>query len=149
MTITDKPVQLFLSYTRKDEAAVAQFYERLASLGLKPWMDQEDILRGELWQESILRAIRDSHFFLACISPNSVDKRGFLQRELREALDAWQDKLPGDIYLIPVRLEECTVPEQLSQFQWVDISHTRGWSRLLRAIQAGVERLGMQVPKLS
>ena len=112
-------------------------------------MDQEDILPGELWQESILRAIRDSHFFLACISPNSVDKRGFLQRELREALDAWQDKLPGDIYLIPVRLEECTVPEQLSQFQWVDISHTRGWSRLLRAIQAGVERLGMQVPKLS
>jgi hypothetical protein len=27
----DKPVQLFLSYTRKDEAAVAQLYERLAA----------------------------------------------------------------------------------------------------------------------
>ena len=56
----DKPVQLFLSYTRKDEAAVAQLYERLAAVGLKPWMDQEDILPGEIWQESILHAIRDS-----------------------------------------------------------------------------------------
>ena len=88
MTTAEKPVQLFLSYTRKDETAVAQLYERLASLGLKPWMDQEDILPGELWQESIRRAIRDSHFFLACISPNSVEKRGVLQRKLREALDA-------------------------------------------------------------
>ena len=142
----DKPVQLFLSYTRKDEAAVAQLYERLAAVGLKPWMDQEDILPGEIWQESILHAIRDSHFFLACISLNSVDKRGFLQRELREALDAWKDKLPGDIYLIPVRLEECTVPEQLSPFQWVDIFHSRGWTRLLRAIQRGTERLDLPVP---
>jgi hypothetical protein len=117
MTTADKPVQLFLSYTRKDEAAVARLYERLAAVGLKPWMDHEDILPGELWQERILHAIRDSHFFFACISPNSVEKRGVLQRELREALDAWKGKLPGDIHLIPVRLEECTVPEQLGQFQ--------------------------------
>ena len=142
----DKPVQLFLSYTREDEAAVAQLYERLATVGLKPWMDQEDILPGEIWQESILHAIRDSHFFLACVSPNSVEKRGVLQRELREALDAWKDKLPGDIYLIPVRLEDCAVPEQLIQFQWVDIFHSRGWTRLLRAIQRGTERLDLPVP---
>ena len=146
MTTPDKPVQLFLSYTRKDEAAVAQLYERLAAVGLKPWMDQEDILPGEIWQESILHAIRELAFLPGL-------RLAQLRRETRcspagtaRGPGCLAGKLPGDIYLIPVRLEECTVPEQLSQFQWVDIFHSRGWTRLLRAIQRGTERLDLPVP---
>jgi hypothetical protein len=69
-----------------------------------------------------------------------VNKRGFLQREIRQALDLWQEKLDDDIYVIPARLEECQVPESLSKFQWVDLFEERGLSSLLEAIWVGVKR---------
>jgi hypothetical protein len=133
-------VQIFLSYAREDEEKVEQLYQRLADAGFKPWMDTKDILPGERWESCIQNAIRNSDFFLACLSANSVTKRGFIQKENREALNIWKEKLDSDIYLIPVRLEDCEVPESLGGFQWVNPFEEDGWTRLVRAIQAGIER---------
>jgi hypothetical protein len=135
-----KAVQVFLSYAREDEEKVGILYQKLSQKGFKPWMDQEDILPGEKWKIRIQRAIRDSDFFLACLSANSINKRGFLQREIKDALDIWQEKLDSDIYLIPVRLERCDVPENLHDFQWVNIFEKDGWERLLEALEVGLKR---------
>jgi len=134
--------QIFLSYASEDEEKVDQLYQQLSAAGFKPWMDKKDILPGERWKSSIPRAIRQSDFFLACLSKQSVSKRGFLQREIKDALDLWQEKLEDDIYLIPVRLEDCPVPESLCDFQWVDLFEQHGWTRLVEAIQVGMERRG-------
>jgi hypothetical protein len=63
-----------------------------------------------------------------------------LQREIRQALDIWQEKLEDDIYVIPARLEECNVHGDLENFQWVDLYEDDGWGRLLQAIQKGVDQ---------
>jgi hypothetical protein len=131
---------VFLSYAREDEEKVEYLYQKLSDAGFKPWMDTKDILPGENWKSSIQRAVRRSDFFLACLSANSVNKRGFLQRENRDALDIWQEKLDSDIYLIPVRLEDCDVPEKLRDFQWVNLFEEDGWTRLVKAMQVGMER---------
>jgi hypothetical protein len=137
---TKAAVQIFLCYARQDEDTVKELYQRLSAAGFKPWMDQEDIYAGEQWQASIERAIQRSDFFLACLSTHAVSRRGFLQRELKWALDIWQEKLYSDIYLIPARLEPCEVPEVLQDFQWVNLYEERGWTRLLRSLQVGLER---------
>jgi len=134
------PAQIFLSYARPDEEKVKNLYRKLSDAGFKPWMDTKDILPGEIWQSCIQKAIRCSDFFLACLSSDSVSKRGFLQKEIKGALDIWQEKLDSDIYLIPVRLEDCEVPESLRKFQWVNLFEEDGWTRLVRAIQEGLER---------
>jgi formylglycine-generating enzyme required for sulfatase activity len=103
-------------------------------------MNQEDIYPGEQWQGSIARAIQQSDFFVACLSTHAVSRRGFLQREIKGALERWQEKLQSDIYLIPARLEPCEVPEELRDFQWVDLYQDRGWTRLFRGLQVGLER---------
>jgi hypothetical protein len=133
-------VQIFLSYAREDEEEVESLYQKLSNAGFKPWMDKKDILPGERWESSIRKAIRRSDFFLTCLSANSVNKRGWIQREIKNALDIWQDKLDSDIYLIPVRLEDCKVPESLGDFQWVDLFEEDGWTRLVKAIRVGMER---------
>jgi hypothetical protein len=138
-------VQIFLSYAREDEEKVESLYQKLSDAGFKPWMDKKDILPGERWEFSIRKAIRRSDFFLACLSANSVNRRGWIQKEIKGALDMWQEKLDSDIYLIPVRLADCRVPESLSDFQWVDLFEEGGWTRLMRAIQVGLERW-MEVP---
>lgn len=132
--------QIFLCYARQDEKKVENLYQKLSDVGFKPWMDKKDILPGERWQSSIEKAIRSSDFFLACLSANSVNKRGFLQKEIKDALDIWREKLVSDIYLIPARLEDCEVPESLRGFQWVNLFEEDGWTRSMKAIQVGMER---------
>ncbi len=132
--------QLFLSYAREDAARVEKLYQDLSDAGFKPWVDKKDIHPGEDWQSCIRQAIQSSDFFLACLSPNSVDKRGFLQTEIKEALDIWQQHLTSDIYIIPVRLEQCPMPENLRDFQAADLFEKNGLPRLVEAIREGMKR---------
>lgn len=119
--------RIFLSYAREDLKKVESLYNNLRQAGFAPWMDTQDILPGENWEETINNAIRDSEFFIACLSRSSLNKRGMLQKELKLALDIWKQMLDKDIYLLPVRLETCDVHESLCQFQWVNLYEDDGW----------------------
>lgn len=131
---------IFLSYAREDFEGVLELYNKLQAAGFKPWMDKKNILPGEKWEQSIWKAVRRSDFFLIFLSANSVNKRGFLQKEIREALNIWKEKLEDDIYLIPVRLDDSEIPTSLSEFEWVNMYEESGWESLLRSISAGMER---------
>ena len=135
-------VRIFISYAREDKQKAEDLYQRLAEEGFEPWIDTKNILGGERWESSIERAIKTSDFFIGCLSTNSVSKRGFLQKEIKTALDVWKQKLDSDIFLIPVRLEECDVPESLRTLHWLDLFASDGWDKLRRAIQIGIQRRG-------
>jgi hypothetical protein len=136
-----EPTKVFLSYAREDEVEVERLYERLLEDGLKPWMSKRDILPGEDWERSITKAVRGADFFLVCLTSRSLAKRGFLQKEIKQALEIWREKLEDDIYLIPVRLELCQVPDALLKFQWVDMFAEDGYRKLRGALWVGSERL--------
>lgn len=136
---------IFINYARLDERKVFQIYDKLKDSDFAPWMDQRDILPGQNWDLEIARAIETSNFFLACISKNSADRRGYVQRELKDALDKWKGMLVDDIYLIPARLDDGDVPATLSkQFQSVDLFKNgdldpEGWERLLASLNLGLK----------
>jgi hypothetical protein len=136
-----KSARIFLSYARKDKAAVERIYNRLKTEGHKPWLDSSDILPGEDFRRAIEKGISESDLILPCLSANSVDRRGFIQRELKQALDLWKERLESDIYIIPVRLEACAAPDSLAKFQWVDLFTPDGWPKLLKAIEVALDRL--------
>ena len=144
---TQSTIRIFLSYTRADQAQVQQLYQRLQAEGFAPWMDTEDLVGGQKFEYHIPKAIRASDFFLACLSCNSVNRRGFIQKEIKEALDVLQEKLDEDIYLIPVRLEDCEVPERLQPFQWINLYDPKGFDKLLRAIRVGIETQQRESPQ--
>lgn len=126
--------QVFISYAREDQAEAEKIYQYLSDSDFSPWMDVHDIVSGADWLESISQAIRESDFFLACLSNNSVGKPGVLQEELSIALDVCQGLSNPENFLIPVRLEDCPTPDEISQYQWVDLYAEDGWVRLLRAL---------------
>jgi len=64
---------------------------------------------------------------------NSVNKEGYIQKEIKFALDKALEMPEGRIYLIPVRLEECEVPYSLSPYQWVDLFEQNGFLRLMKS----------------
>lgn len=138
-----KPL-IFISYAREDAERVTQIYEKLVDMGFGAWLDRIDILPREIWPQKIKKALRESSFFLACLSRRSVGKRGFIQREIKAALDIWQEKLISDIYLIPLRLDDCVVPNELVDFQRVDLFSPDGFAQLSNALQIGLTRLGWE-----
>lgn len=132
--------QIFLSYGREDLARVRDLDTQLSAAGYKCWLDKRDILGGEGWEAAIEKAIHDSAFFLACLSTRTIGKRGVLQREIKLGLRICETMLESDIYLIPIRFDECAVPGELDRFQWVDYFEPDGWASLTKAIRAGLQR---------
>jgi len=138
-------VKVFLSYAREDENRVGNLYDMLDKEGLNPWMDKRDILGGEDWERSIWRALQDSDFFLLCLSENSVNKRGFLRREIKRAQEEWEGKLQDDIYFIPLRLDACDPPDQIKdRFHWIDMFEEDGFDSLIQSIQVGAKRRNLE-----
>lgn len=76
-----------------------------------------------------------------CLSNVSVKGRGFVQKKLKNALDIWDEKLEDNLYLIPVRLEECELPDSLEEFVSVDLFQEAEFARLLQSIHAGSNHL--------
>lgn len=134
---------MFLAHASEDKEHVRVLYRELAERGLRPWLDEVDLLPGQDWQTAIAQAINESQVVLACLSRNSVSKHGFVQKEFRLALSAYAAKPAGSIYLIPVRLDDADVPDiqipelgvRLRNIQWLDLSATNGFERLVNAIK--------------
>ena len=78
--------------------------------------------------------------FIACLSQNSVAKRGMIQKEVRIALEISEEQLDSDIFIIHVRLDACEVPAPLRRYQWVDYFEPNAWERLVDGIQIGLRR---------
>jgi hypothetical protein len=131
--------QMFLSYAREDEIVVRAIYQKLKEAGFSAWMDTQNILPGQRWQYQIKRALQNAELIIAFLSLISIEKRGFLQKEIRVALERLQEKLDSDIYLIPVRLDNCEVPASLSDIQWVNMFAADGWEQLKLAITSALQ----------
>lgn len=135
--------RVFLAHAREDKAQVRKLYHDLKALGFNPWLDEIDLIPGQIWKTEIPKAIREAEVFLACLSSRSVGKIGYIQNEFRQALAAFVERPPGSIYLIPVRLNDCEVPElaipdrgvSLRDIHWVDLWEEGGFGRLVIAIQ--------------
>jgi formylglycine-generating enzyme required for sulfatase activity len=139
-------VRIFISYASEDEARVKLLYQRLADAGFQPWLDREHIIPGMKWEPVIKKALKQSDFVLVCLSATSINKRGFLQREIKQALEQAEEKLDHDVYLIPARLDDCEVPDALSELQLVDLFEDDGWRLLLKAIEYGLKQRGKTMP---
>jgi hypothetical protein len=137
--MNEKPT-VFLSYAREDRARIEQVYDSLRAEGFEPWMDSRNIMPGQEWSSVIGQAIRSADFMLVFISRHSVSKRGYVQRELRAALDLLSELPEGATFLIPVRLDESPPPEPLRMIQFVDLFESGGWERLLQSMKDGMER---------
>jgi hypothetical protein len=114
--------KVFIAYVVEDTAAVDHLALELELQGFDPWVDRQRLVPGQNWPRAIQRAIEVTDYFIACFSSHSVHKRGTFQAELRYALDCATLIPPDDVFLIPVRLNECQLPRVISRaIQYVDL----------------------------
>ncbi len=126
---------IFICHAKEDIEAVRKLYENLKQAGFNPWLDEVDILPGQNWDYEIRQTMKQTDFALICLSQTSVCKRGYLNKEIKWVLDRQDKMLEDDIFLIPVKLEECDLPDRLSGFQSVDLFASDGFERLVMAMK--------------
>jgi len=128
-------LEIFLCHASEDKGEVRSLLRTLTTWGHAPWLDEERILPGQDWEREIRNALTRAHIVLVCISSRS-ERKGFVQKELRRALDIADEQPDGTIFIIPVKLEPCAVPERLRKWQWVELFSEGGEAKLAAALEA-------------
>jgi len=131
---------IYINYSHEDLSKVKRICERLKDNRFSTWIDEDDIYSGENQPLVIEKAIKDSTFFLCCLSNKSVDERGDIQRQINIAIDKWLEKRDDDIFLIPILLEECKIPEKLTRFKELRYFEENGFEKLILALKEGLKR---------
>ena len=140
-----RQLKVFLCHASGDKPPVRELYRRLVAEGVDAWLDQEKLLPGQDWRVEIPRAVREADVVVICLSNKSITKEGYVQKEIKFALDSADEKPDGAIFLIPARLEDCIVPERLSRWQWVDLYEEKGFIRLLRSLKLRANAVGATI----
>ncbi len=143
-------LKVFLCHASTDKPKVRELYRYLRRRGINPWFDEEHLVGGQDWQVEIPKALSTSDAIIICLTKNSVDKEGYVQNEIKFALDKALGMPEGRIFLIPVKFEECEVPSTLSRYQWVDLTIESGYAKMMKALKfraSQLERSTVEVSK--
>jgi hypothetical protein len=137
----------FISYVREDSGEADTLQRTLEGAGIRVWRDTADLWPGENWRVKIRDAIiHDALVFIACFSSHSAARRtSYANEELMLAIEQLRLRQPDDPWLIPVRFDNCDVPDlelgagrTLASIQWADLfgpSRDLATRRLVTAVQ--------------
>jgi hypothetical protein len=154
-----RSLSVFVCYAREDEAFAKELSEQLGNAGFRCWIDKEFLDPGVHWEQHIKEAISSTEAQVICLSTRSLAKEGYVQRELRLVEKRLEAMAAASQFVIPIRLDDCTLPDWLAAFQKEDFffssaeEHRRGFVRLARALAQRAVNLNklspdFQVPAL-
>lgn len=99
--------EVFISYSRKDEAFVYRLEERLKSFGVRIWRDKRSIPAGEFWDSFLEEAIKQCNRFLIVVSSNSTESDN-VKREIDAAISS-------DRLIVPIKIDSCEIPDLIKK----------------------------------
>lgn len=134
MTQSKPQKHVFLIYAHSDKNAVRKLYRRLTRSHIPTWMDERELLPGQIWKHEIRQAILGSEVVIICLSKQFNEQGGFRHEEVKIALGKARSIPNNQIFLIPARLEKCDVPGTLSKWQYVNLFEADGHKSLLKAL---------------
>lgn len=127
---------IFISYARANEDFVRKLADFLRLNGFDVWFDKDSLLAGDDWQSVIFREISNARIFLVCFSAESMDHRGYFHKEMRIAMDVAQTIPPNVLYIVPIRINHCPIPEVLSRYHVLSAFDNNGWQAdLLKSLR--------------
>jgi len=129
-----RPLKIFVNYATEDVAAANAIELWLRGRGHEPWMDRGQLLVGQKWPLEIKKAIASADVVVVCLSRGSVAKTGYVQKELKLILEAAALRPAGKIFAMPLRLDDCHIPDDLEELHYIDWFASDAHERLGRAL---------------
>jgi hypothetical protein len=119
--LPDKPdFDTFLSHNSEDKPVVRELAEKLVERGLKPWLDEWELVPGRRWQDELEQIIQTTKTAVVMFGPAGLGP--WEDSEMQACLDEFvQRKLPVIPVLLPGAHAEPELPLFLRPFTWVDL----------------------------
>jgi len=144
----DKPrkLRVFLCYGLQDEWIVSRIHERLLreEEWIDPWLVEENLLVGQNRELKLEEALKSMDLVLLCLSSQSLEQEGSFQREINLVVDLAKEKPEGSIFVIPILLDDCEMPQILQSRQPVKFSGSevalgQAYERIYRSMRTKFE----------
>ena len=135
MSESKRKLTVFLCYAHKDKETIHNLYTRIIEAGIHTWLDSESLQPGQDWQHEIRKAILKSDVVIVCLSREFNKQHGYRYEELKLALEKRKMLDDDAVFIIPVRLEKCDMPESLRSLHRVDLFESMGYKKLIRALR--------------
>lgn len=110
---------VFISYSSKDASEARRLSRELTRHNIKTWIDEYEILPGDSITQKISEGIRQSDFLIVILSSNSLNS-DWVRFEIENAFA--KNREASSIRLIPVRIDDSSVPEYLKNIRYVDLT---------------------------
>ncbi len=125
---------VFLSHNSKDKPWVEKLKAALVEHGLKVWLDKDEIRPGDLFAKALEEGLETSKAVALIVSPEAMAS-GWVEEEYYRALSLAQDR---QLQLIPVILQEASVPGFLKSRSWVDFRNESNFDENVKMLVWGI-----------
>lgn len=137
----------FLSYVKENEPIVRLLDQTLTDYGIEVVTDYKNIDVGSNWKKTLRQLIENSGYFVACFSKEfNAREKTVLYRELDHAIECAKDIPTDSKWIIPVRINECTIPnveirsrELLTDLQRIDLFPSAKWHEGVESIVRAID----------
>jgi len=151
MLASNRALKVFMYYAKEDLSVVRALYERLELDGVDVVLPEigileidsdeaEDSLRLQERKTSVKEAVEEADIILFCLS-KEFNRLSSVNTESRFVLDTAVKKQQGNISILPVRLEACSVPPSLKRWLAVDLHSMDGYEKLMLAMKLRADKV--------
>ncbi len=110
----------FLSHNSQDKPIVRELADALVTRGLRPWLDERELVPGRPWQEALEEIIQTTKTAVVTFGPAGLGP--WEEPEMRACLNEFVNrKLPVIPVLLPGAPQQPDLPLFLKAFTWVDL----------------------------
>lgn len=124
---------IFLSYSWSDEKQVIAVCELMKQAGLDVWIDRNRLRGGDDWEERIRSEMLKCRRVVVFLS-QAINDGGFFLTELGLARAIANDRFGRKNFVIPVRLEKCSIPPILAKWNVIDWFELDGERKLFEVL---------------
>jgi len=140
----EKRPRVFICHASEDKSFAASLYEQLKAEGLDPWLDKENLCGGDRWDEVIQRAIKKEIDYFLVLQSKSLQKKvvGYVNKEIYEARERQKTFRSGIRFIIPLKIGDCEILEELEDLQSEAIDTQDKIAELVRLIDRDYKKRG-------
>jgi hypothetical protein len=133
---------VFLCHTSDNKDYAANLNKYLESEGLKPWLDKKKIYGGDEWDSLLEKTILKEVDYFVVLQSNAMEKKfeSYFRKEIKLALERQQKFMPGIRFIIPTKIDDCQLLEELEHLQTIDLGIADNEKELARIIKRDHQR---------
>ena len=123
-----------MSYSHNDKPAVRRLAERLKNDGKRVWFDEWVVKPGKNIYLAVEKGLQESRKNVFVMSPNSINKEW---TDAERSTILFIDPSNKQERFIPLKLEECEIPDTLKPFMAIDYlqENENGYKILLECLE--------------